>query len=61
MNEVFGNRVEGKHADCGLKVPKNVGIAGSARKHTEMYKESGIELLRLGSNISAWILSAKME
>ena len=45
----------------GLKVPKNVRIVGSARNHVEMCEESGFELLRLGSNISAQIMSAKME
>ena len=45
----------------GPKVPKNVGIVGSVRKCAKMCKELGIELLRLGLNISAWIMSAKME
>ena len=40
---------------------ENVGIAGSAWKCTKMCEESGIELLRLGLNISAQIMSAKME
>ena len=43
------------------KGSKNVGIARSAQKCTKMCEESGIELLRLGSNISAWIMSAKMK
>ena len=43
------------------KGSENVGIARMARKHTKMCKVSGIELLRLGSNISAWIMSANME
>ena len=49
MDEVIGDRVEGKHAECGPKVPKNVRIAGSAQKHAKMCKELGIKLLRLGS------------
>ena len=40
---------------------KNVRIAGMVWKCVEMCEVSGIELLRLGSNISAWIMSAKME
>ena len=39
----------------------SVGIIGSAWKHVKMYEGVGIELLRSGSNISAWIMSAKME
>ena len=61
MNEVIGDRVEGKRAEHGPKVPRNVGIAGSVWKHAKMCEESGIELLRLGSNVSAQIMSAKME
>ena len=61
MDEVIGDRVEGKHAECGPKVPKNVRIARSVRKCAKMCKGLGIELLRSGSNISAWIMSAKME
>ena len=45
----------------GLQVPKNVGIVGSAQNHVELCEGSGFELLRLGSDISARILSAKME
>ena len=45
----------------GLKVPKNFGIAGSVWKHVKMCEELGIELLRSGLNISAQIMSAKME
>ena len=40
---------------------ENVGIAGSARKCAKMCEELGIELLRLGSNISAQIMSERME
>ena len=40
---------------------KNVGIARMARKHVEMCEVSGIKLLRLGSHISAQIMSANME
>ena len=40
---------------------ENVGIAGMAQECMEMCEVLGIELLRLGSNISAWIISAKME
>ena len=47
-----GTRTEGS---------KNVGITRSARKCTKMCEELGIELLRLGLNISAQIMSAKME
>ena len=32
----------------GPKVLKNVGIAGSARKHAKMCKESGIEFAEVG-------------
>ena len=49
---VCGTRTEGS---------KNVGITGNTQKHAKMCKESGIELLRLGLNISAWIMSAKLE
>ena len=41
------------------KGSENVGIARSARKCAKTCKESGIKLLRLGLNISAWIMSAK--
>ena len=34
---------------------------GSVQKHTQVYEGMGIELLRLGSYISARIMSAKME
>ena len=47
--------------ECGLKGSENVGIAGSVWKHTKTCEELGIELLRLDSNISAQIMSAKME
>ena len=43
------------------KGSENVGIAGMAQKRAEMCEVSEIELLRLGLNISAWIMSAKME
>ena len=43
------------------KGSEDVGIAGSVWKHMKMCEELGIELLRLGLNISAWIISAKME
>ena len=54
---------QGQRIACGMwtEGSENVGIAGSAQKHAKMCKESGIELLRLGSNISAWIMSAKMK
>ena len=61
MNEVIGGRIEGKRMERGPKVLENVGIVGSAQKHAKMYEGAGIELLRSGSNISAWIMSAKME
>ena len=48
-----------RNVECGLKVLKNIRITGMAR--VKMCEVSGIELLRLGSNISAWIMSAKME
>ena len=47
--------------ECGLKVLENIGIVRSARKHAKMCEGVGIELLRSGSNISAQIMSAKME
>ena len=43
------------------KGSENVGIAGSAWKHAKTCKELGIKLLRLGLNISAQIMSAKLE
>ena len=43
------------------KVLRNIGITGSVQKRTKMCEELGIELLRLCLNISAWIMSAKME
>ena len=45
----------------GLKVLESFQKPGSARKRLKMYKGTGIELLRSGSNMSAWIMSAKME
>ena len=35
--------------------------ARSAQKHTKVYKGMGIELLSSGADISARIMSAKME
>ena len=54
---------QGRRIACRTQTEgsENVRIAGSAQKGTKMCKESGIELLRLGSNISAQIMSAKME
>ena len=54
---------QGRRIPCGMwtEGSKNVGIAGSAWKRAKMCEELGIKLLRLGSNISAWIMSAKME
>ena len=45
----------------GPKVLENIRIVRSVRKCAKMCEGVGIELLRLGSNISAWIMSAKME
>ena len=61
MNKVFGGRVEGKHAEHRPKVLESARIVRSAQKHAKMCEGTGIELLRLGPNISAQILSAKME
>ena len=47
--------------ECGPKVPESVRIVRSVWKCVKMYEGLGIELLRLGSNISAQIMSAKME
>ena len=47
--------------ECRPKVLENVGIVGSVWKRAKMCEGLGIKLLRLGSNISAWIMSAKME
>ena len=54
---------QGQRMVCRMQTEgsKNVGIARSAWKHAKTCEESGIELLRLGSNISAKIMSAKME
>ena len=54
---------QGQRIVCEMRTEgsENVGIAGSARKCTKTCEELGIELLRLGSNISAQIMSAKME
>ena len=61
MNEVIGGRVKGKHAERRPKVLESVGIVRSVWKHVKMCKGAGIKLLRMGSNISAQIMSAKME
>ena len=61
MNEVIGGRVKGKCMEHGLKVPESVRNIGSVWKHAKMCEGVGIELLRMGSNISAQIMSAKME
>ena len=61
MNEVIGGRVKGKGTEHGPKVPESVRIVRSMWKYVRMCEGVGIELLRLGSNISAWIMSAKME
>ena len=61
MNEIIGGRVEGKCTDHGPKVLESVGIVGSVWKHTKMCEGVGIKLLRMGLNISAWIMSATME
>ena len=54
---------DGGRVACRMwtKHSENVGITRSAQKHAKMCKELGIELLRLGLNISAQIMSAKME
>ena len=61
MNKVIGGRVEGKHTERRPKILESVGIIRSVQKHAKMYEGAGIELLRLGLNISAQIMSAKME
>ena len=64
MNEVVRGRVKGKCVEHGPKVPESVGtleMHRSAQKHVKMYEGTGIELLRSGLNISAQIMSAKME
>ena len=52
---------QGQRIACGMQTEgsKNVRITRSAQKCMKTCEESGIELLRLGSNISAWIMSAK--
>ena len=58
-----------KYLEAGLREACRMWSEGSgesqnvrsARKHVKMYKDMGIELLRSGSNISAWIMSAKLE
>ena len=45
----------------GLKVLERFQKPRSAQKHVKMYEGIGIELLRSGLNISAQIMSAKME
>ena len=54
---------QGQRIACGTRTKgsENVRITGSVQKHAKMCEESGIELLRLGLNISAQIMSAKME
>ena len=61
MNEAIRGRVEGKCTEHRLKVLENVGIVGSVWKRVKVCEGWGIKLLRLGSNISAWIMLAKME
>ena len=61
MNEVIGGRVEGKHVEHRPKVPESVGIVGNMQKRAKMCEGVGMELLRSGSNISAQIMSAKVE
>ena len=58
---VIGGRVGGKHMEHGPKDPESVRIVRSVRKCMKMYEGVGIKLLRSGSNISAQIMSAKME
>ena len=54
---------QGRRIARGMRTKgsENVGIARSAQKCMKTCEESGIELLRLGLNISAWIMSAKTE
>ena len=46
---------------CGMWTEGSGECFGSVWKHAKMYEGAGIKLLRLGSNISAWIMSAKMK
>ena len=45
--------------ECGPRILES--FRSQKCKCAKMYKGMGIELLSLGVNISAWIMSAKME